>query len=121
MRQIERIFQKLSEPSKKQTFKKKVAQGFKLSEQDKKNIAIILKRKFKTDVSKTITEETLLRTLLKKLYAAEIRLQELKKERLKEDKVATTKVNRMLKILKDSEVKRTNKTRMGSHFVKLVK
>ena len=53
--------------------------------------------------------------------AEKIIIEELKKARLKEDKVASSKVNRMLKILKDSEVKRTKKTTMGSHYVKLVK
>ena len=44
MKSIERIFQKISQPSKKQTLKRALITGFNLTKQDSSNLKIMLKR-----------------------------------------------------------------------------
>ncbi|MDA9276016.1 hypothetical protein N9P67_00280 [Flavobacteriaceae bacterium] len=120
MKSIERIFQKISQPSKKQTLKRALITGFNLTKQDSSNLKIMLKRmgvKYKADAG----NNTLLRLYLNAQYKEQVRLQKLAKtETTRKKKDSELKLKRLLQILKESEVKPT-KTRMGSHYVKLVK
>lgn len=120
MKSIDRIFQKISQPSKKQTLKRALIKGFVLTKQDSSNLKIMLKRmgvKYKADAG----NNTLLRLYLNAQYKEQVRLQKLAKtETTRKKKDSELKLKRLIQILEESEVKPT-KTRMGSHYVKLVK
>ena len=119
MKSIERILQKISQPSKKQTLKRALIKGFVLTKQDSSNLKIMLKRmgvKYKADAG----NNTLLRLYLNAQYKEQVKLQELSKKKKKAEELAASKIQRMLKVMEESRVK-PNKTTMGSHYVKLVK
>ena len=123
MKSIERIFQKISQPSKKQTLKRALIKGFMLTQQDSSNLKIMLKRmgvKYKANAG----SNTLLRLYLNAQYKEQVKLQKLAKttkaESARKKNDSELKLKRLIQILEESEVK-PNKTRMGSHYVKLVK
>ncbi len=120
MTSIERIFKKLNQaPSKKESLKKALITGFNLSRQDSSNLKIMLKR-MGVRFNKSTSNNQLLRLYLNAQYKEQVKLQELSKKKKKGEELAAAKIQRMLKVMEESRVK-PNKTRMGSHYVKLVK
>jgi len=120
MKSIERIFQKISQPSKKQTLKRALITGFNLTKQDSSNLKIMLKR-MGVRFNKSTSNNQLLRLYLNAQYKEQVRLQKLAKtEKTRKKKDSELKLKRLIQILEESEVK-PNKTKMGSHYVKLVK
>lgn len=122
MSQLERIFKRISQqPTKKSMLKAKVQKGYMPTEVDRKNLMVILKRTFKRDVNPDIGDVELLRMYLQLLYAKEVKMQEQHKAKKKAEQLAKAKIDRMLNIMDRAEIKRDPKTKMGSHYVKLVK
>ena len=122
MSQLERIFKRISQaPTKKHTLKRALIKGFMLTKQDSSNLKIMLKRmgvKYKANTA----DNTLLRLYLNAQYKEQVRLQKLAKtEKTRKKKDSELKLKRLLQILEESEVKPQRTTKMGSHFVKLVK
>ena len=122
MKTIDRIFKKISEqPNKKAMLQAKLKQGFVMSKQDSSNLKVMLKRmgvKYKADAG----NNTLLRLYLNAQYKEQVKLQKLAKtETTRKKKDSELKLKRLLQILEESEVKPQRPTKMGSHFVKLVK
>jgi hypothetical protein len=122
MSQLERIFKRISQaPTKKQTLKRALIKGFMLTKQDSSNLKVMLKRmgvNFKADAG----NNTLLRLYLNAQYKEQVRLQKLAKtEKTRKKKDSELKLKRLIQILEESEVKPQRTTKMGSHFVKLVK
>ena len=122
MKTIDRIFKKISEqPTKKAMLQAKLKQGFVMSKQDSSNLKVMLKRmgvKYKANTA----DNTLLRLYLNAQYKEQVRLQKLAKtETTRKKKDSELKLKRLLQILEESEVKPQRPTKMGSHFVKLVK
>ena len=115
MSTLERIFKRIAPEPKKQMLKAKLKQGYIPTPMDKKNLTILMKRNFNKDINPDIGDVELLKLFLHMLYAKEVKAQRQDKNKKKDSK---TKLNELIKILEESEVKRTN---MGSHFVKLVK
>lgn len=121
MRTIERIFKKISErPTAKVALEKKVLKGFQPTKRDIQNLKIMLKRMY-VDVPKNVTDSQVVRMYLNEKYREEVQLQELSKKKKKEELNSKTKLKRLLQILKEAEVSKEKPTKMGSHFVKLVK
>ena len=123
MKSIDRIFQKISQPSKKQTLKRALITGFNLTKQDSSNLKIMLKR-MGVRFNKSTSGNQLLRLYLNAQYKEQVKLQKLAKttkaESARKKNDSELKLKRLIQILEESEVK-PNKTRMGSHYVKLVK
>ena len=119
MRTIDRIYQKISsKPTKKSMLQAKLKQGYVPSPLDRKNLMIIMKRTFKKDVNPDIGDVELLKLYLQLLYAKEVKMQQQRRNKKKDSQM---KLKRLVQILEESEVKTEKPTKMGSHFVKLVK
>ena len=92
-----------------------------LTKQNSSNLKIMLKRmgvKYKANTA----DNKLLRLYLNAQYKEQVRLQKLAKtETTRKKKDSELKLKRLLQILEESEVKPQRPTKMGSHFVKLVK
>ena len=100
--------------------------GFSLTNSDRKNLSILLKRQY-VEFSKNITDNDLLRLYLNTQYTFENHKFKMEQRLKKEELDNKQKINKMLDILSKSEVKtkKSKPTKMSinqsNHFVKLVK
>jgi hypothetical protein len=106
MSSLERIFKRISTPDAKKTaLKKKQLKGYVPSMVDRKNLMIILKRKYKRDVNPDISDVELLRMYLHLLYDEEVKAQKLAKQKKRAEQLAKT----------------NTKLSSNVHYVKLVR
>lgn len=102
---IERIFQKINSTPSIQTKMESEIIGFKVSPIDRKNLKTML-RKEQIKFNDNIADNDLLRLFLRERYKEHNEMVRLQKEKkIKQDKLATEKVNKMLQILEEAEVK----------------
>ena len=121
MKTIDRIFKKHNEkPNKKAMLQAKLKQGFVMTKQDRTNLSIMLKR-MGVKYAVNAADNTLLRLYLNAQYKEQVRLQKLAKtEKTRKKKDSELQLKRLIQIMEESKVE-PKRTKMGYHYVKLVK
>ena len=108
MKTIERIFEKINSTPSVQTKLESDIVGFKVSSRDRRNLMILL-RKDQRKFNDNIADNELLRMFLNAKYTEHNKYVKLQREKKRiENKVAQTKVKKMLQILDEAEIKGTS-------------